>query len=146
MPPTPRTNLRGSVSQFFRRAGPQHAFKNFSGTPRSVYCLNLSPVRRLQLDKTPKKRNAKNRKNGELRTAVYPPRMAPFVLKLGQNAFQAIPNISHFDLQNHNCLQISCSEMHESLARTYVSWVRTHVSWAKTHVSWSKTQDTCVLA
>ena len=46
--------FRGSFSQFFRRAGPKHIFKKFSGTPRSVYCLNLSSVRRLQLDKTPK--------------------------------------------------------------------------------------------
>ena len=59
MPPTPRTNLRGSFSEFSRRAGPQHILNFFSGTPRFVYCFNLSPVRRLQLDKTPKKRNAK---------------------------------------------------------------------------------------
>ena len=29
--------------------------------------------------------------------AVYPPRMAPIGLKLGQNVFQTIPNISFFD-------------------------------------------------
>ena len=54
MPPTPRTNLRASFSQFFWRAHPQRAFKKFSGTPRFVYCQNFIPVRRLQLDKTPK--------------------------------------------------------------------------------------------
>ena len=62
MPPTPRTNLRGSFFQFFRRAGPQHAFKKISGTRRSVYCLNLSPVRRLQLDKTPKNEKINEKK------------------------------------------------------------------------------------
>ena len=33
----------------------------------------------------------------KLRTAVYPPRMAPFGLKLWENAFQMIPDISFFD-------------------------------------------------
>ena len=35
----------------------------------------------------------------KLRTAVYPPRMAPFCLKLWENAFQAIPDISFFDVE-----------------------------------------------
>ena len=34
---------------------------------------------------------------GKLRTAVYPSNMAPIGLKLGQNAFQTIPDISFFD-------------------------------------------------
>ena len=33
----------------------------------------------------------------ELWRCVYPPRMAPIGLELGQNAFQMIPNISSFD-------------------------------------------------
>ena len=82
---------------FFGARAPNIYLKKKSGTSRSVYRQIFSPVRRLQLDKTPKNRNAKNRKNGELRTAVYPPRMAPFVLKLSQDAFQTIPNISYFD-------------------------------------------------
>ena len=35
----------------------------------------------------------------ELRTTVYPSNMAPIGLKLGQNAFQTIPDISFFDAQ-----------------------------------------------
>ena len=31
--------------------------------------------------------------------AVYPPSMAPFGLKLWENAFQMIPNISFFDVE-----------------------------------------------
>ena len=34
--------------------------------------------------------------------AVYPPRMAPFGLKLWENAFQAIPDISFFDAEKKN--------------------------------------------
>ena len=33
----------------------------------------------------------------KLRTAVYPPRMAPIGSKLCQNAFQVIPDVSFFD-------------------------------------------------
>ena len=32
--------------------------------------------------------------------AVYPSNMAPFGLKLWENAFQTIPNISFFDVEN----------------------------------------------
>ena len=32
--------------------------------------------------------------------AVYPPRMAPFGLKLWGNAFQTIPDVSFFDAEN----------------------------------------------
>ena len=32
---------------------------------------------------------------------VYPPRMAPFGLKLWENAFQMIPNISFFDVEKN---------------------------------------------
>ena len=36
----------------------------------------------------------------KLWTVVYPPRMAPIGEKLGQNAFQVIPDISFFDVEN----------------------------------------------
>ena len=36
----------------------------------------------------------------KLRTAVYPPNMAPIGAKLCQNAFQVIPDISFFDAKN----------------------------------------------
>ena len=35
----------------------------------------------------------------KLRTAVYPPRMAPIGAKLWENAFQTIPDISFFDAE-----------------------------------------------
>ena len=35
----------------------------------------------------------------KLWTAVYPPRMAPIWLKLGQNTFQTIPDVSYFDIE-----------------------------------------------
>ena len=38
--------------------------------------------------------------------SVYPPRMAPIGLELGQNAFQTIPNISSFDLETQFCFWI----------------------------------------
>ena len=37
----------------------------------------------------------------KLRTAVYPPRMAPIGSKLCQNAFQVIPDVSFFDAGNN---------------------------------------------
>ena len=37
----------------------------------------------------------------KLRTAVYPPRMAPISLKLWENAFQVIPDISFFDAHKY---------------------------------------------
>ena len=42
--------------------------------------------------------------------AVYPPRMAPFGLKLWENAFQMIPDISFFDGTNIFCDQNFCSK------------------------------------
>ncbi len=79
------------------RATPNMHFDLLSGTSRALYCQILSPVRRLQLEKTPKNGNAKSTNHGELWTTIYPPRMAPFGLKLRQNAFQARWNISCFD-------------------------------------------------
>ena len=44
----------------------------------------------------------------KLRTAVYPPRMAPIGVKLWENAFQVIPNISFFGAQNIFCDKMLC--------------------------------------
>ena len=38
----------------------------------------------------------------KLRTAVYPSNKAPIGLKLCQNAFQTIPDISFFDVEKKN--------------------------------------------
>ena len=75
-----------------------HDKKNLktSGSSRYVCCQSFSSIRRLGARKTPKNRNQKNRK---LWTAVCPPRLAPIGLKLGQNAFQTIPDISFFDAE-----------------------------------------------
>ena len=44
----------------------------------------------------------------KLWTALYPPRMAPIGLKLQENAFQVIPDISFFDGTNTFCDQNLC--------------------------------------
>ena len=41
----------------------------------------------------------------KLRTAFHPSNMAPIGLKLGQNAFQTIPDISFFDVENIKILR-----------------------------------------
>ena len=64
--------------------------------------------------------------------------MAPIDLKLGQNAFQVIPELSLFDVEDRKIFGFFGHD-HFVLARTHVSWVKTHVSWPKTHVSWLKT-------
>ena len=46
----------------------------------------------------------------KLRTAVYPPNMAPIGAKLCQNAFQVIPDISFFDTHKHFWRQKFLSE------------------------------------
>ena len=46
----------------------------------------------------------------KLRTAVYPPNMAPIGAKLCQNAFQVIPDISFFDAHKHFWRQKFLSE------------------------------------
>ena len=67
--------------------------------------------------------------------------MAPIDLKLGQNAFQVIPELSFFDVEDNKIFgffgpMIMCLGQDTCiLARTHVSWAKTHVSWAKTHVS-----------
>ena len=60
--------------------------------------------------------------------------MAPIDLKLGQNAFQVIPELSLFDVEDRKIFGFFGHD-HFVLARTHVSWVKTHVSWPKTHVS-----------
>ena len=56
----------------------------------------------------------------KLRTAVYPPRMAPIGLKLRENAFQVIPDISFFDGTNIFCDQIFCSKIFSSTVQKIV--------------------------
>ena len=65
--------------------------------------------------------------------------MAPIDLKLGQNAFQVIPELLLFDVEDRKIFGFFGHD-HFVLARTHVSWVKTHVSRAKTHVSRAKTQ------
>ena len=60
------------------------------------YVLRQGPVRRKIFSK--------------LRTAVYPPNMAPIGAKLCQNAFQVIPDISFFDAHKHFWRQKFLSE------------------------------------
>ena len=54
------------------------------------------------------RQNVLHEKKSKLRTAVYPPRMAPIGLKLRENAFQVIPDISFFDGTNIFCDQNFC--------------------------------------
>ena len=53
----------------------------------------------------------------KLWTAVYPSRMAPIGAKLGQNAFQTIPDISFFDAEN----QKKCRTLNGRLPLEYGS-------------------------
>ena len=61
--------------------------------------------------------------------------MAPIDLKLGQNAFQVIPELSLFDVKDRKTFGFFGLN-YFVLAGTHVSWAKTHVSWPKTHVSW----------
>ena len=61
--------------------------------------------------------------------------MAPIDLRLGQNAFQVIPELSLFDVEDRKIFGFFGHD-HFVLARTHVSWLKTYVSWPKTHVSW----------
>ena len=49
-----------------------------------------------------RRRSKRDGRRSKLRTAVYPPRMAPIGLKLGENTFQTIPDVSFFDVKK-NC-------------------------------------------
>ena len=49
--------------------------------------------------------------------AVYPPRMAPFGLKLWENAFQTIPDISFFDVEKKKLAKISDKIFHQKKIR-----------------------------
>ena len=81
---TPRKSLRGAAALNGRLPPedgsnrPQTSGKRVSGDPRHFIFR-------------PKKFFSK------LRTAVYPPKTAPIGVKLQENAFQVIPNISFFD-------------------------------------------------
>ena len=63
-----------------------------------VQLLGLQFIR-CHLDGRPKIEVWQILKIAKLWMAIYPPRIAPFGLKLGQNAFQTIPNISCFDVE-----------------------------------------------
>ena len=73
--------------------------------------------------------------------------MAPIDLRLGQNAFQVIPELSLFDIEDGKIFgffgldQFVLAGTHVSWAKTHVSWAKTHVSWPKTHVSWPRQND-----
>ena len=60
--------------------------------------------------------------------------MAPIDLRLAQNAFQVIPELSFFDIEDRKIFGFFGLD-HFVLAGTQVPWAKTHVSWAKTHVS-----------
>ena len=115
MPPTPRSrdffNIFVKFFSIFRVFVNAVRVQNFfgtSGSSRSVCCQSFSSVRRLEATKTPKNRNEKKCK---LWTGVYPPRIAPFGFKLGQNAFQTIPDISFVDSQNFFRGEFVCHKM-----------------------------------
>ena len=55
----------------------------------------------------------------QLWTAVYPPRMAPIGLKLRENAFQVIPDISFFDGTNTFCDQNFCCKNFSSTVQKF---------------------------
>ena len=83
--------------KFFENVGAINFFEKQISSTRSIWSKNrqnpsyprdFSAVRSFGV---PKKSN--------FRKAVYPPRMAPFGLKLWENAFQTIPNISFFDAE-----------------------------------------------
>ena len=57
----------------------------------------------------------------KLRTAVYPPRMAPIGLKLRENAFQVIPDIWFFDTKNFFATKIFVRQNFSSTLRKCVS-------------------------
>ena len=60
--------------------------------------------------------------------------MAPIDLRLGQNAFQVIPELSFFDIEDGKIFGFFGLNQFV-LAGTHVSWAKTHVSWAKKDAS-----------
>ena len=100
MPPTPRTDVRAKFSKFFRRAGLDPFEKNYPGR-RDLSVDQVSASSDLWRSKKREKMNSKNfRKIANFDWPFnYPPGMAPFGLKLGENAFQRIPDISFFDAE-----------------------------------------------
>ena len=82
--------------------------------------------------------------------------MAPIDLRLGQNPFQVIPELSLFDIEDGKFFgffgldqfvlavtHVSWAQTHVSWAKAHVSWAKTHVSWPTTHVSWAATHGSC---
>ena len=67
----------------------------------------------------------------KLRTAVYPPKMAPIGVKLRENAFQVIPDISFFDQKN----------FFRNFERLFTprGWLCLASNFWKTRVRWSPT-------
>ena len=53
--------------------------------------------------------------------------MAPIDLRLGQNAFQVIPELSLFDIEDGKIFGFFGLDQFV-LAETHVSWAKTHVS------------------
>ena len=75
--------------------------------------------------------------------SVYPLRMAPIGLKLGQNAFQTIPNISSFDSETQICFGFLLDHMiiwsyHHMVISSYdhiIIWSYDHmIIWSYDHV------------
>ena len=68
--------------------------------------------------------------------------MAPIDLRLSQNAFQVIPELSFFDIEDGKIFGFFGLDQFV-LAGTHVSWARTHVSWPGLHVSRARTHVPC---
>ena len=75
--------------------------------------------------------------------------MAPIDLRLGQNAFQVMPELSLFDIEDGKIFGFFGLDQFV-LAETHVSWAKTHVSWPRHMCLGPKHmclgQDTCVPA
>ena len=61
--------------------------------------------------------------------------MAPIDLRLGQNAFQVIPELSLCDIEDKTFFGFFGID-YFVLAETHVSWPETHGSWLTTQPSW----------
>ena len=78
-----------------------------------------------------RRRSKRDVRRSKLRTAVYPPRMAPIGLKLWEHAFQVIPNISFFDGTNIFC---DNEKIYRFFVRPFTprGWLRSARNFAKT--------------
>ena len=103
MPPTP---LREVFAKFSRKFFENVGAKNFSKSRsrrRDQFGPKIVQIRAILAIFEPFEVLGCQKKSN-FRTAVYPPRIAPFGLKLWENAFQTIPDISSFDVRGHICL------------------------------------------